>query len=275
MAAPLRTELALDTLTMAIHRRTRVAGPIHHSGHGCQDTSLDFGCPLHEADLRSARGTVGDCFDNAVAERGRPWDRVALTVELARGQVWPTRAAARLAILPFIAVWSNHPCRHSTPGDATPAEYEALAREVAIAEQRSVQEAGSSPTRKLGRLGCGESGRLSGTRPTPISRVSATWAAHDRPRFGLVRLAAKTHLPRPGLRQAPLPGCLASTDVPVRAARGARCSRHEPGWLPRDPRRPKPHLSGTKRGPSGPGGRTINRLAARHSRRRRRASEYR
>ncbi len=129
MADHLRTELVLDALTMAIRHRQPAAGVIHHSDHGCQYTSLAFGQQLQAAGIIPSMGSVGDCFDNAVAESFF----ATLKVELLHRQVWPTRAAARLAIFAFIEVWYNRQRRHSTLGYATPTEYEALAQEVAIA----------------------------------------------------------------------------------------------------------------------------------------------
>jgi putative transposase len=129
MAEHLRTELVLDALTMALHQRRPAAGLVHHSDHGCQYTSLAFGQRLQEAGILPSMGSVGDCFDNAVAESFF----ATLKVELLHRQVWPTRAAARLAIFEYVEVWYNRQRRHSTLAYATPAGYEALARERAIA----------------------------------------------------------------------------------------------------------------------------------------------
>jgi putative transposase len=129
MADHLRTELVLDALAMALRHRQPAPGLIHHSDHGCQYTSLAFGQRLQEAGLLPSMGTIGDCFDNAVAESFF----ATLKVELLRRQVWPTRDAARLAIFEYIEVWYNRQRRHSTLAYVTPAEYEALAQEVAVA----------------------------------------------------------------------------------------------------------------------------------------------
>ena len=129
MADHLRTELVTDALAMAIRRRRPAAGLIHHSDQGCQYTSLAFGQRLQDGGILPSMGSVGDCFDNAVAEAFF----ATLKVELLHRQAWPTRAAARLAIFEFIEVWYNRQRRHSTLGYATPAEYEALAKEPAIA----------------------------------------------------------------------------------------------------------------------------------------------
>lgn len=129
MADHLRTELVLDALAMAIRVRRPPTGLVHHSDHGCQYTSLAFGQHLQAAGILPSMGSVGDCFDNAVAESFF----ATLKVELLHRQIWPTRADARLAIFEYVAVWYNRQRRHSTLGYATPAEYEALDREGAIA----------------------------------------------------------------------------------------------------------------------------------------------
>jgi transposase InsO family protein len=129
MADHLRTELVLTAMAMAIRSRRPAAGLVHHSDHGCQYTSLAFGQRLDEAGILASRGSVGDCFDTAVAEAFF----ATLKTELLHRQVWPTRAAARLAIFEYVEVWYNRRRRHSTLGYATPAEYEALDEEVAIA----------------------------------------------------------------------------------------------------------------------------------------------
>ena len=68
MAGHLQTELVLAALRLALHRRRPAAGLIHHSDRGCQYTSLAFGQHLRAAGLVPSTGSVGDCYDNAVAE---------------------------------------------------------------------------------------------------------------------------------------------------------------------------------------------------------------
>ena len=67
MAAHLRTELVVEALEMAVAQR-RPAAVIHHSDRGCQYTSLAFGARCREWDVALSMGSVGDCFDNAMAE---------------------------------------------------------------------------------------------------------------------------------------------------------------------------------------------------------------
>ena len=129
MAEHLRTELVLGALEMAIRARRPAAGLVHHSDHGCQYTSLAFGQQLCEAGILASRGSVGDAYDNAVAEAFF----ATLKVELLHRQVWLTRAAARLAIFEYVEGWYNRQRRHSTLAYATPVGYEALAQDAAIA----------------------------------------------------------------------------------------------------------------------------------------------
>jgi Integrase core domain len=67
MADNLRTELVLSALEMALWRRRPAAGVIHHYDHG-QYTSIAFGQRCREAGVAPSMGSVGDCYDNALAE---------------------------------------------------------------------------------------------------------------------------------------------------------------------------------------------------------------
>lgn len=67
MATHLKTDLVLAALNMAIAQR-RPHDVIHHSDHGCQYTALAFGHRCAQLGVRPSRGTVGDAYDNAMAE---------------------------------------------------------------------------------------------------------------------------------------------------------------------------------------------------------------
>jgi len=69
IADHIRAELVVDALQMATWRRQPTEGrTVHHSDHGSQYTSWAFGSRLRAAGLLASMGTIGDCFDNAVAE---------------------------------------------------------------------------------------------------------------------------------------------------------------------------------------------------------------
>jgi putative transposase len=71
-APSMPTELPLDALEMALWTRAgagqAVAGVIHHSDAGTQYTSIRYSNRLADAGAVASIGTVGDSYDNALAE---------------------------------------------------------------------------------------------------------------------------------------------------------------------------------------------------------------
>ena len=67
MDTNLKTTLILEALEMAIVQR-QPSGVIHHSDRGCQYTSYAFGKRCREAGVMPSMGSVGDAYDNAMAE---------------------------------------------------------------------------------------------------------------------------------------------------------------------------------------------------------------
>ena len=71
-AANHSTDLVLDALVMAVTCRARqgvkVAGLIHHSDAGSEYLSIRYGAELAEAGIAPSVGSVGDSYDNALAE---------------------------------------------------------------------------------------------------------------------------------------------------------------------------------------------------------------
>jgi len=124
MADHLRTELVLDALEMAIWTRRPDPGLIHHSDHGCQYTSLAFGRRLRQGAIAPSMGSVGDCYDNALAESFF----ATLECELIARTRWRTHSEARMAVFDYIEAFYNPGRRHSALGYLSPAEYERRAR---------------------------------------------------------------------------------------------------------------------------------------------------
>jgi transposase InsO family protein len=120
LADHLRTELALDALTMALTARQPDPGLIHHSDRGTQYLSEAYAHRLAAHHLRRSVGQPGTCWDNAVAESFF----ATLKTELLHRQTWPTRQQARSAIFEYVEVFYNRQRRHSTLGYLTPAEFE-------------------------------------------------------------------------------------------------------------------------------------------------------
>src|SRR6266852_6014103 len=67
-SASLRTDLALDALEQAIWSRAETNGLVHHSDRGGQYVSIRYTERLAEAGMEPSVGSVGDSYDNALAE---------------------------------------------------------------------------------------------------------------------------------------------------------------------------------------------------------------
>ena len=120
----LRTELVLAAIDMAITMR-RPRSVIHHSDHGCQYTSYAFGKRCREAGVMPSMGTVGDAYDNAMAESFF----ATLEREVLNRRRFKTQAEAKLAIFDWLEGWYNPHRRHSSLGYRSPIHYESHALE--------------------------------------------------------------------------------------------------------------------------------------------------
>jgi putative transposase len=67
-SSSLRTDLALDALEQAIWARAETEGLVHHSDRGGQYLSIRYTERLAEAGMEPSVGSVGDSYDNALAE---------------------------------------------------------------------------------------------------------------------------------------------------------------------------------------------------------------
>ena len=119
MDTHLRTELVLEALNMAIEQR-RPDGVIHHSDRGCQYTSYAFGKRCQEMGVMPSMGSVGDAYDNAMAESFF----ATLERELLNRRRFKTQAEARMAIFEWLEGWYNPHRRHSALGYLSPVNYE-------------------------------------------------------------------------------------------------------------------------------------------------------
>jgi putative transposase len=119
----MRASLVCDALRMAVCTRPRPGADvklIHHSDRGSQYTGLDFAQVLDDYDVLQSVGSVGDAYDNAMAESFVD----TLKTELVRDRVWRTRSQLELAIVEYLG-WFNHDRLHESLGDIPPAEFEA------------------------------------------------------------------------------------------------------------------------------------------------------
>ena len=119
MGTSLQTALVLDALQMATAQR-RPQGVIHHSDHGCQYTALAFGKRCRELGVVPSHGSVGDAYDNAMAESFF----ATLETELIDRRRWHTPTEAKTAIFRYIEGWYNPHRRHSALGQRSPINYE-------------------------------------------------------------------------------------------------------------------------------------------------------
>ena len=120
-ASHMRAELVLDALEMAVgsRRPDREQLLIHHSDRGSQYTSVDFTKALADHGVTASVGSVGDAYDNAMAESFVD----TFKTELLADRVWRTRGQLELAIVEWIG-WYNTRRLHGELGDIPPLEYE-------------------------------------------------------------------------------------------------------------------------------------------------------
>jgi putative transposase len=120
MASHMRTELVTAALDAAVVRRRPGTDLIHHSDHGSQYTSLAFGRRLRESGIAPSMGSVGDCYDNAMAESFF----ATLETELIDRSDWASAADARAAVFDYIEVFYNRMRRHTSLGKLSPEQFE-------------------------------------------------------------------------------------------------------------------------------------------------------
>lgn len=119
METHLKTELILAALEMALAQR-RPEDVVHHSDRGCQYTSYAFGKRCREARVVPSMGSVGDAYDNAMAESFF----ATLERELLSRRRFQSQAEARIAVFAWIEGWYNPHRRHSSLGYRSPVNYE-------------------------------------------------------------------------------------------------------------------------------------------------------
>ena len=151
LAANMRTTLVLDALAMALGQRAPGADValVHHSDRGSQYTSIDYTQTLSDHGVLASVGSVGDAYDNAMAESFVD----SFKTELIADRVWRTRSQLELAVVEWIG-WFNHARLHEALGDRPPVEFEALhpaptVLENPIAGDPSVAETDSRPLEAL------------------------------------------------------------------------------------------------------------------------------
>ena len=117
----LRSDLALDALEQALHARPGGDGLVHHSDRGVQYLSIRYTERLAEAGIEPSVGSVGDSYDNALAETVIGLFKTEVIRQ--RGP-WRNIDAVEFAVLAWVD-WFNNRRLLEPIGNIPPAEAEA------------------------------------------------------------------------------------------------------------------------------------------------------
>ena len=121
VSSSLKSDLALDALEQALHARPDVTGGVHHSDRGTQYTSIRYTERLAAAGLERSVGSVGDSYDNALAET---INGLYKTEVIRRSGPWRTVDDVEYATLVWVD-WFNNRRLLQPLGYVPPAEFEA------------------------------------------------------------------------------------------------------------------------------------------------------
>lgn len=124
VAASMTTDMVMDALEMAVwNRRTALlGGVIAHSDAGGQYVSVRYTERLAEIGARPSIGSVGDSYDNSLAES---FNGIYKTELIRRRGPWRNAEHVELETLAYIE-WFNHRRLHSELGHTPPAEHETI-----------------------------------------------------------------------------------------------------------------------------------------------------
>ena len=116
----LKTDIVLDALEQALYSRTGIENLIHHSDRGSQYLSIRYTERLAEAGIESSVGSVGDSYDNALAETIIGLFKTEVIWQ--RGP-WKTIDEVEYAVCEWVD-WFNNRRLLESIGDIPPAEFE-------------------------------------------------------------------------------------------------------------------------------------------------------
>jgi putative transposase len=119
VSASARTNFVLDALEQALYARKPVGELIHHSDRGVQYVSIRYTDRLAEAGIEASVGSVGDSYDNALAETINGLYKA----EVIHRQSWKSREAVEFETLKWVD-WFNHRRLLEPIGNIPPAEAE-------------------------------------------------------------------------------------------------------------------------------------------------------
>ncbi len=118
------TGFVLDALEQALHERRPLhrGGLVHHSDRGSQYVSIHYTERLAQAGIEPSVGSVGDSYDNALAESINGLYKAEV---IHRRGPWRSLEAVEFATLEWVD-WFNHRRLLEPIGNIPPAEAEAL-----------------------------------------------------------------------------------------------------------------------------------------------------
>ena len=116
------SDLALDALEQALWARPEISQLIHHSDRGVQYVSISYTERLAEAGIEPSVGSVGDSYDNALAETIIGLYKTEL---IYKEGPWRGMEQIELATLEWVD-WFNNRRLFEPIGNIPPVEYEAL-----------------------------------------------------------------------------------------------------------------------------------------------------
>ena len=122
VSSSLRTDFVLDALEQALHARSDLAELIHHSDRGGQYVSIRYTERLSEAGIVPSVGSIGDSYDNAMAET-----IIGLykTEEIRLHGPWRSLDEVEFATADWVD-WFNNRRLLQPLGDVPPAEFEQM-----------------------------------------------------------------------------------------------------------------------------------------------------
>ena len=118
----MRTDLVLDALEQALWARGKPKGVIHHSDRGSQYLSIRYSERLSEAGFNASVGSVGDSYDNALAESINALYKAEV---IHKHSPWQGMEKVEHATLSWVD-WFNNKRLLEPIGDRPPAEYELM-----------------------------------------------------------------------------------------------------------------------------------------------------
>ena len=130
----LRSDLALDALEQALQDRKNVDSLVHHSDRGVQYLSIRYTDRLAEAGIEASVGSIGDSYDNALAETINGLYKAEV---IRPNGPWRGIEEVEFATLEWVD-WFNNRRLLAPIGHVPPAEFEAMYDQIQASQATGV-----------------------------------------------------------------------------------------------------------------------------------------